>query len=480
MGTLFGSLEVGRNSLLAQQLGLDVTGNNIANVNTPGYSRQSVEMETSPPIITSIGEIGTGVDVRTVSSVRDRFIELRVTQGTQDQSREQALSDVLQEVQSVFNANDASLQQNISQFYNSFSTLATDPQSVSFRNSVITQATNLASSFQSSAQQLVDIRQNLNQQVSSVVDQVNSLASSISSLNLSIVSAEAGGASANGLRDQRGELINKLSKLVDVSYYEAQDGTVSISAAGGQSLVTAGFVQPLRAVSTPPDGMVHVMSGLTDITNRVESGKLAGLVEARDQLIPAYQTDLDNLATDIITSVNTQHHLGIDLYGNTGQDFFNPAAGGTSAALTFSLNPAIAADGQKIAASQTDPLPTSPAPTPNPGHSGAPGDNSNALALANLASQKLASGGSLTYSQAYAALQFKVGTDTQGALQSVDTQTALLNQVKNLRDSVSGVSLDEEAINLIRFQKAYQASARFISVIDQVTSDMISILGTTA
>ena len=480
MGTLFGSLEIGRNSLLAQQLGLSVTGNNVANVNTPGYSRQQVELETSPSLITSIGEIGTGVDVKTVSSVRDRFVELRVSQGTQDQSREQALSDVLQQVQSVFNANDSSLQQNISEFYNSFSTLATDPESVPFRNSVITQARNLASSFQSSAQQLVDIRQNLNQQVSSVVDQVNSLASSISSINLNIVSTEAGGASANGLRDQRGELINKLSELVDVSYYEAQDGTVTISLAGGQSLVTAGFVQPLRAVSNPPDGTVHVMSGLTDITTRVGSGKLAGLVQARDQLIPAYQTDLDNLASDIISSVNSQHHLGVDLYGNAGVDFFNPVAAGSSAALTFSLNPTIAADSQTIAASQTDPLPTSPAPTPNPGHSGAPGDNSNALALANLASQKLASGGSLTYAQAYAALQFKIGTDTQSAQQSADTQSALLNQVKNLRDSVSGVSLDDEAINLIRFQKAYEASARFISVIDQVTSDMIGIIGTTA
>jgi flagellar hook-associated protein 1 FlgK len=437
-------------------------------------------MEASPPIITSIGEIGTGVDVKTVSSVRDRFIELQVSHATQDQSREQALSGILDQVEGAFNLSSGNLQESISQFYDSFNTLATNPESIPFRNSVITQARNLASAFHSSAQQLVDIRQNLNTQVASIVDQVNSLAASIRSLNNSIISAEAGGAAASSLRDQRGELINKLSELVDVNYYEAQDGTVSISVAGGQTLVTAGFVQPLHAVSSPPDGMVQVMSGLTNITNLISSGKLAGLVEARDQLIPAYQTDLDNLATDIITSTNTQHHLGVDLDGNAGQDFFSPAASGTSAALTFSLNPVVAADGGMIAASQTDPLPTSLAPTPNPGHSGAPGDNSNALAMANLASQKLASGGSFTYAEAYAALQFRIGTHAQSAKQSLDTQSAMLTQVKNLRDSVSGVSLDEEAVDLIRFQRAYQASARFISLIDQLTADMIGILGTTA
>jgi flagellar hook-associated protein 1 FlgK len=480
MGTLFGSFEIGSRSLLAQQLGLEITGNNIANVNTPGYSRQNVEMETSPPIITAIGEIGTGVNVKTISSVRDRFIELQVSHATQDQSREQALSGVLDQVESAFSLNDGNLQESISQFYDSFNTLATNPESVPFRNSVIAQAKNLASAFHSSAQRLVDIRQNLNTQVSSVVDQVNSLATNISSLNNSILSAEVGGAAASSLRDQRGELINKLSELVDVNYYEAQDGTVSISVAGGQTLVTAGFVQPLQAVSSPPDGTIQVMSGLTNITNLVGSGKLAGLVEARDQLIPAYQTDLDNLATEITNSTNDQHRLGVDLYGNAGLDFFNPVTSGTSAAQTISLNPLVAADGRLIAASQTDPLPTSPTSTPNPGHSGASGDNSNALAMANLASQKLASGGSFTYAEAYAALQFRIGTDAQSAKQSLDTQSAMLTQVKNLRDSVSGVSLDEEAINLIRFQRAYQASSRFISVIDQLTADMIGILGGTA
>ncbi len=474
MGTLFGSLEVGRSSLLAQQFALQVTGNNIANVNTPGYSRQRVDMVPAPTLQSAAGEIGMGVDVKTVRSVRDRFIELRLSQGIQNNSHQEALLGALGLVEGAFNTNNQSLQENISQFFNSFTTLADNPESAPFRNSVITQAKNLASAFQSSARQLVDIRQNLNLQVTNVVDQVNTLAKGISSLNLSIVSAESGGADAGSLRDQRGELVNKLSELVDVHYYEAQDGTISVSIAGGQTLVTAGFVQPLTAAGSPPDGMFQVMAGWMNITDRFGGGKLAGLIEARDQLIPAYQTDLDSLANQVINAVNAQHQLGVDLNGNQGQNFFNSVAVGTSAALTFSLNPVVASDVSLIAASQTDPLPTVPAPTPNPGHSGAPGDNSNALAMAGLAAQKLAAGGTETFSEAYAALQFRIGTDTQSAQGGVDTQNAMLTQLKNQRDSVSGVSLDEEAIDLVRYQRAYQASAKFISIIDQLTSDMIT------
>ena len=374
MGTMFGNFEIGRKSLLAQQLALQVTGNNIANVNTPGYSRQKVVMEPSLPIQTSIGQIGTGVDVKSISSVRDRFVEIRLSQGIQTKRQEEAALGVLEQVQAAFSVDDAGIRDGITEFFNSFSKLASNPESVPLRNSVITQAQNLTSAFKSSARHLIDIRHSVNSQVSGVVNQVNSLADSIKQINLSIVSAESGGADAAALRDQRGELINQLSELVDVSYYEAQDGTLSVSIAGGHTLVTAGFVHPLEAVSTPPEGMFHVMSGLNDLTNSISKGKLAGLIETRDTAIPAYQNDLDDLAAQIITSVNDQHRLGIDLDGNVGEDFFTPVAPGTSAALTISLNLNVTTNARKIAASQTDPLPTIPVPTANPGHSGAPGD----------------------------------------------------------------------------------------------------------
>ena len=227
--------------------------------------------------------------------------------------------------------------------------------------------------------------------------------------------------------------------------------------------MTSDFVNPLTTSAIPPSGLVQLKSGPNDITSLIQGGKLAGLLRVRDQLIPAYQNDLDTLAEGIITQVNTVHSAGTDLQvppSSPGLNFLNPVTGVSGAAQVFSVNPAIAADLKNIAA----------------GRSGSPGDNANALTMANLANQKVLSGGTETFAESFASLQFKVGTDTQSAKRSLDTQSALLKQLKNQRDSVSAVSLDEEAIDLIRFQRAYQASAKFISTIDQLTADLIQNL----
>jgi flagellar hook-associated protein 1 FlgK len=463
MSGLFGSLEIGRKSLMVQQQALQVTSNNIANVNTPGYSRQRAVLESSRPLQAGLLQIGTGVEIKTVESARDRFLEIRVAQGNQGSGKQQALVDSSSQIEAVFNVGDKGLQEAISRFFNSFSTLANDPTSSSLRSSVVSTAENLSNVFQSSAQQLVDIQQNTNGSIIDTVSQINHLASAIASLNHEIGAAEAVGGEAATLRDQRTELVNQLSNLVDIHYYEDEGGNFSVSVAGGQSLVTADFVNPLTTSATPPSGLVQVKSGPNEITSLIQGGKLAGLIQVRDQLIPAYQNDLDTLAESIISQVNTVHTGGTDLQvppSSPGLNFFDPVTGVAGAAQAFSLNPAIAADLKNIAA----------------GQSGSPGDNANALTLANLANQKVLSGGTETFAESFASLQFRVGTDTQSAKRSLDTQSALLKQLKNQRDSVSAVSLDEEAIDLIRFQRAYQASAKFISTIDQLTADLIQNL----
>jgi flagellar hook-associated protein 1 len=463
MSGLFSSLEIGRKSLLAQQQALQVTSNNVANVNTPGYSRQRAVLEASRPLQDGLLQIGTGVDVSSVESARDRFLEIRVADGTQSAGKQQASLDSLNQIEGVFNVGDQGIQEAISRFFNSFSTLANDPTSVPLRTSVLSAAENLTNVFQNSAQQLTEIQQNINGSVVDSVNQINDLASSIASLNREIGAAEAVGGEASTLRDQRTELVNQLSNLVDIHYFEDEKGGFSVSVAGGQSLVTADFVHPLTTSATPPSGLVQVKLGSNDITPLIKGGRIAGLLQVRDQLIPKYQNDLDTLAESIVSQVNAIHSAGTDLQvppSAPGLNFFNPVATTAGAAQAFSLNPAITADVRNIAA----------------GQSGSPGDNANALALANLASQKVLSGGTETFAESFASLQFQVGTDKQSTQHSLDTQSALLKQLKNQRDSVSSVSLDEEAVDLIRFQRAYQASAKFISTIDQLTSDLIQTL----
>jgi flagellar hook-associated protein 1 FlgK len=462
MGNLFGSLEIGRRSLEAQQFGLQVTGNNIANINTPGYHREQAILETSPPEQTPAGLLGTGVDVTKVTSARDQFVELRIAQSTQSAAKQDATSGYLSQVESVFGPTQSGIQNGISQLFNSFSTLSTDPSNPALRYGVVSAAQNLAGTFRDASQQLDAISDSANKSVSATVTDINGLTAKIAELNKGIVSGEMGGAEASALRDQRSQAVNQLSSLVDIHYFEASDGSLTVSTGTGNPLVTAGFSQNLTAVSTGPNGFFQVHSGSSDITSGIQGGRLGGALSVRDQLIPGYKTSLDTLAQNIITQVNTVHRGGTDLQGppptSPGLNLFNPAATVAGAAAGFSVNSVVAGDVRYIAA----------------GQSGSPGDNANALALANLGTQKLLGGGTQTFAEAFSALQFTIGTDQQSASTSLNTQNALLTQLNNSRDSVSGVSLDDEAVNLIRFQRAYQAAARFVSVMDQLTADMIA------
>lgn len=468
MGSLFASLDIGRKSLQAHQLALQVTSNNMANINTPGYSRQQAVFETDFSVQTAAGLIGSGVTVKNIVSARDRFIELRVADQTQHASEQEALFNTLDQIQRILPSGTGGLQDGISRFFNSFSTLANNPESSALRNAVLSAAQNLATAFNGTARQLEETKSSVNRSIEDAVNKVNVLAGNVATLNQEIIVAEGGGTEASGLRDQRQEYIKELSSLVDVHYYEAQDGAFYVSVAGGHSLVSGNTTQPLSAVPVGIQGNFEVHSGVNNITNLISGGEVAGFIELRDRKIPAYLDDLDTLANTIISQVNAQHGLGTDLLGNAGVNFFNPTPAPSAplvlpagAAGNFSVNASLVADPRLVAA----------------GQSGEAGDNANALALAGLAAAKTLNGGVETFAEGFASLQFRVGTDTQGAKRTFDAQSAVLTQLQNQRDSVSGVSLDEEALDLVRFQRAYQAATKFISTIDQLTGDIIAAIG---
>ena len=468
MGSLFASLDIGRKSLQAHQLALQVTSNNMSNVNTPGYSRQHAVFQTDFSVETAAGLIGSGVRVKNIASARDQFIELRVAEETQHASEQEAMFNTLDQIQRILPSGSGGLQDGISRFFNSFSTLANNPESSALRNAVLSAAQNLATSFNGAARQLEETRSSVNRSIQDAVNKVNILASNVATLNQEIIVAEGGGSQASGLRDQRQEYIKELSSLVDVRYYEAQDGAFYVSVAGGHSLVSGNTSQPLSAVPVGIQGHSEVRSGVNNITNLISGGEVAGFIEIRDETIPTYLDDLDTLANTIINQVNTQHGSGTDLLGNAGVNFFNPTPVPSAplvlpagAARNFSVNAALVADARLVAA----------------GQSGEAGDNANALALAGLAAAKTLSGGTETFAEGFASLLFRVGTDTQGAKRTLDAQSAVLTQLENQRDSTSGVSLDEEALDLVRFQRAYQAATKFISTVDQLTEEIIAAFG---
>ncbi len=449
---LTGSMLIAVHALMVQQSALSATSNNIANANTPGYSREVPILSESDPIQLAGITYGTGVTLDQIASVRDRLLELRINDETQRQGDAQAQLGGLQQVQSLFSDTTHGLGADITAFFNALNQLSTDPTSIPQRQAVLTAANNVASDFHGTVAQLTDIRNNLNLNVSQAVTQINQINPQIASLNTQIASLQSLGQDAGTLEDQRTELMKKLAGLTDIAVITTDQG-YTITTSNGSPLVVAGHSYALQA-SPDADGMQHILAQGQDITSTIQGGQLGGLITVRDQVIPQVLTALDNLAGGLATNFNTAHQAGFDLAGNAGQDFFGTATG-VGAATNFSVQ---ITDPSLIAASSD----------------GSAGSNGNLTQLQAVQNQNLPTGSKpLDF---YSQLIFTVGNATAQAKANSDASDVSLLQLNNQRGAISGVSLDEETANLMRFQHAYAAAARVISVVDELSQVVMNML----
>jgi len=446
LGTLSSSLSTALSGLEAAQDVISVTSNNIANADTAGYSRQVANLATSPTIEDAGLTFGTGVQVQNVTSLRDSVLDLRVNQETQSQGQLNAFVTGGQQIQELFNqTTGAGLQPPITAFFTSLSQLASNPSDLNTRQGVLSAAQNLATAFNQTSGSLATLQQNTNLQVSQTVGQINALTTQVASVNAQIADTGGAGTNAGPLIDQRQQLLNQLSNLVDISEINAGNGSLTITTTSGAPLVVAGQSFALSTQPNATTGLQDVYSQGTDITTNINSGQLAGEIQLRDQEIPEIQNSLDTLAYNLATSVNTVQETGTDLKGAAGGPLFvAPAAvAGTAASLAVAIT-----DPSKIAASLD----------------GSAGDNANANALAALQNQNIVAGQTpLNY---YSGVVFKIGNDVSTALASQTTGSAVLQQIQNLQGGVSTVDINEEAANLVRYQNAYQASAEVSATID--------------
>ncbi len=466
MTSLLAGLEIARQALQAQQFGLDVTQNNIANVNTQGYARQRVALTPGPPGVQYDCQPNQGVRVGAVESARDSFIDYRVNQELSLQSQLDTSSSALQQVESLFNEDSNSgLQSSINSFFNSFSSLANTPEDASLRQQVLANGQALGAQFKQVYEQLQTIQQSQDGQVADTVNQINTLTSSIAQLNVEVAAARGTNNNENTLRDQRQQLVDQLGGLVDISYCEDDSGSLMITTRQGASLVAGTTSNPWKTVPSPALGnLLSVYSGNTDITSTIQSGKLGGLLDVRDSKVTSYLNQLDDMAAGIISKVNAQHVQGVDLNGDAGGNFFTPfvqQTPGSNQGAARAIEVAIS-DPDKIAAG---------------GVGEGAGSNTNAKLLADVQNQALLPGDSANLNQHYQNLIFTVGLDTKTAVDSLDTQNQVLTQLQNQQDSVSGVSLDDEAVSVLRYQKAYQANCQVISVLDTLTDGLMKIFG---
>jgi flagellar hook-associated protein 1 FlgK len=456
VGTLGASLNIAVGAMLADQTALSVTSNNIANANTPGYSRQTVDLAEIAPTLDGGLLVGNGVQVEQIVSQSSSLLQTQLDQETQQQSKYSSYLNSMQQVQTLFNETSGNgLQSSITGFFNSLQQLSTSPSDTSLREGVLTAAQNMAQAFSSTAANLISQQRSADASVTQSVDQVNSLTAQIAQLNGEVSNANNTGQNPGTFADQRDQLINQLSGLIDVSEIPAGNGSLTLTTTGGANLVVGNQSFQLTTQADPTTGFQQVISQGTNITSSITGGALGGDIQVRDASIPSILSSLDSLASNLETSVNSVNQAGTDLNGAPGGNFFvPPPAGGTGAALQMSV---ALTDPAQIAASLD----------------GSTGDNSNLTAMLNLQNQTIVNG--QTPLNAYSNLVFQIGNDVSTAQSEMSGSQAVAQQIQNQIGSVSGVNINEEAANLIQYQQAYEAAAQVAGVINSLTATAINL-----
>ncbi|MGE3536961.1 MAG: flagellar hook-associated protein FlgK [Candidatus Tectimicrobiota bacterium] len=557
MGTLSSLLVTGHQALQAQQTALHVTGNNIANVNTPGYTRERPELR---PVPTSLNlPFRGGVNVEEISRAYDRFVTAQVNDASSAHQSASTQADVLEQIEALFNdlgSTAGGLSGELATLFNDFQAVAQQPQESTARQILVAQGETVASAFRQLAEGLDTLRQDRNTALSDAISEVNQLSDQIAALNVDILKREIDPKNpANTLRDQQDVLIKQLAEHVNISTFAGARGQVTVLL-GGRPLVEGQQAAHLTTHADPDDAQ-RILIDLTDssgntteVTSTIRDGSIHGLLEVRDGILPRLSSRLDRLAAQLTTSLNTQHSTGYGLDGTTGQHFFTPrqvssqalaanTGGGAvqsatvfdptqltlddyrlsftangpppsfdvindttgetiAAGQSYTAGAALRFDGLAVtlddngtppqngdtflirttrdaakrlaldSALQDDPRRVAAAKTPSPG------ENTNALALADLRDATVLDDD--TFGVYYQSLVGSVGSETQRTAQLAEQRQTVLSGLENRRESLSGVSLDEEQVNLIRFQQAYNAAAQFIRIASELGQTVLELV----
>ncbi len=477
MSSTFGGLNTARTALWASQRGLDVTGQNIANVNTDGYSRQRVELRamggTAAPAIHSVANpVGNGVDADQVIRIRDVFLERRGQIEGGQTAQLTVGAEALAQVEAAFREpGETGIQSMLADVWAGFSALANaqDPTEPAVRNQLLEQLDILAAGLRTTRGTLDEQWLQARDNVSALTAEVNAAAASIAELNTQIGQATRSGLPTNELADRRDGLVMQLARQVGATSTDTADGMVDVIV-GGTTLVAGGAALELRVAGvTDPDGvgagndprLLTVPGG----TTLAVGGTAAGQLSVLSATIPKYRDALDGLARDLVGKLNAVQAQGYDTSGAPGQPLMDDGSGATP------VDPATVTAGN-ISLRFTEPGLIAAAGT-SPAELGGnvSADGRNAEAFFDLS---LESGG---VDARYRALVVGLGVEASVASRDLQVQTVISTQVDAARQAVSGVNLDEEMTAMMSFQHAYSAAARLVTAIDQALDTLISRTG---
>jgi flagellar hook-associated protein 1 FlgK len=538
--SLFGLFDIGKSAILASQTALAVTSNNIANVNTPGFSRREALFAVASPVTLGGNLLGSGVTISGIKRYYDSFIQTQLWEQYQNYGKSSALDQTLSQVEQVFNeAQNIGLATPLTDFFNAWQEVATNPEGFAERSVLLQKANALVSVAKQMESGITDTLKNMNDSIDTIVDRINAIASGIATINSKIVQIEAGSQtdSAGDLRDQRDALLNELSNLVDFNSYEDKNGSITVTV-GMRNLVSGETTNNLSTI-TNGDGDKELYLDGINITGNIQKGQLGGFFSVRDNIRTNSLNGLQRLIASLIKETNILHRAGYGLDGTTGNDFFTPLQLSTrdfssGADMTATITDPTqltldeyniqfdAANNYYVYDKQTGALVTSGAyasgtpinfdgiqmvitgtVSPNDkftispltdviknfgvaitdqqkiaaASSGTtiPGDNSNALLITRLSENAITNLGGATFSSYYGGLVSTIGSLSKAASDSLTFDNNLLSELNNKRESISGVSLDEEATNLIKFQRSFEAGAKMIQVTDELLQTLLNL-----
>ncbi len=457
MPGLFQGLEIGRRALLTNQAALQTIGHNIANVNTPGYSRQRVNISTTLPESNTIGTFGSGVTVTDIRQIRDSFLGQQYRQQSKSLGEWSYKEKILSQVESLFNEpNDNTLSNQMNEFWNAWDDFAKKPDS-STRNQLVSQTKQMTNSFQELSGQIDKLRSSIDSDLSGYTSEINRMTGEIARLNYQIKSLEVGGATANDLRDSRDLIIDNLSLIVDVNTNQTQSGEMIVYI-GAMSVVNGSnsinIESKVSNVGGKPTHKLVWEGSDFELTNT--AGQLKALIESRDVIIPKYQDKLDTLAATMVEQVNSLHMSGQTANGATSITFFDPYK---TSAGNIEIDSDILANQQLIISSA----------------SGSESDNTLAYDIAKLRDKNVLNNDSASLNDYYNSIIGSIGVESYEATSFTTNYDLLVQQIEFSRQSVQGVSLDEEMTNMIKFQQAYDAAARVITSMDQALDTVLSM-----
>jgi flagellar hook-associated protein 1 FlgK len=537
--SLSGLFDIGRSALFASQTGLYVTGHNIANVNTPGFNRQEVILETTTPIVTGAGFTGRGVRVAGIRRYFDRFIYNQIFFQSQKIGLTRTMSNIMTGIEETFNdLKGAGLSGALQEFYSAWQEVSSSPDLLPARNLLLTKADSFLRVAKEMEGAIKNTLNDIERQIKDSTEKINSLLKQIGDLNGKILQVESGLLSekANDLRDQREEALKRLSELIDISYYEEDNGSVTVNH-GIFALVERENVSMLSA-PVERDGRRGVFINGQDITDTIRQGELGGLLSSRRDIENYQLFGLRRLVGSVIKEINLQHRQGYGLDGTTGVDFFTPVklyldnysqgavaeatitdkgqltldeyeitfasgnytvrsiqTGNLVASGTYISGNPISFEGIEVTVTgsvlQDERIVISPLKNlikdaevaisdplkiaASSSGSTIPLDNLNALRIVNLFESSLPELGDSTFFEYYNALVSTTGIMSRNAQDSLKFEENLMAELTRQRDALSGVNLDEEAVNLIKYQRAFEAGARIIKVADELLETILNI-----